>query len=170
VVAVVERDDVLSVRGDFNNWLKIAPPVGSRVWISADYVEIIEPPKPEPVAVVPEPVAVPEPESAISGQSPAVEEAAEQPPLMLVLDKSKPQGKMDQIPGVLRRANPGLYKLVLIAGDMEEPICLVRGRESQLEKLLNRSLLIEGKMYWVQDVDLPVIQPSKIHLDPILSE
>lgn len=69
---------------------------------------------------------------------------------------------------MLRRANPGLYKLVLIAGEIEEPICLVRGRESQLEKMLNRSLLIEGKIYWVKDVDLPVIQPDKINLDPII--
>ena len=30
------------------------------------------------------------------------------------------------IPGVLRRANPGLYKLVLITDDLEEPVCLVR--------------------------------------------
>ena len=49
-------------------------------------------------------------------------------------------------------------------------ICLVRGRESQLERMLNRSLLIEGKTYWVKDVDLPVIQPDKIHLDPIIAE
>ena len=31
VVAVVERDAALSVRGEFNEWLKIAPPIGSRV-------------------------------------------------------------------------------------------------------------------------------------------
>jgi hypothetical protein len=169
VVAVVERDDVLSVRGEFNEWLKIAPPIGSRVWISADYVEIIDPPKPEPVAVMPDPEPVPEPEAAINAEAVAAE-AADPKPLMLVLDESKPQGKIDRIPGVLRRANPGLYKLVLIDSGMEEPICLVRGKVSQLEKMLNRSLLIEGKLYWVKDVDLPVIQPTKIHMDPIISE
>jgi hypothetical protein len=166
VVAIVSKGDVLSLRGEFNAWLKIAPPIGSFVWISEDYVELIEPPKPEPVVAVapePEPVSAPEVE-------PVEETEEELPPLMLVLDESKPQGKKDKIPGVLRRANPGLYKLVLIAGDLEEPICLVRGRESQLEKLLNRSLLIEGSLYWVKDVDLPVIQPEKINLDPIIAE
>lgn len=167
VVAVVERDDFLSIRGEFNEWLKIAPPIGSRVWISADYVELIEPPKPTPVVVMPDPEPVPEPEVAIDAE-PA--DAADPKPLMLVLDESKPQGNMDRIPGVLRRANPGLYKLVLIDSGLEEPICLVRGKESQLEKMLNRSLLIEGKIYWVKDVDLPVIQPSKIHMDPIIAE
>jgi hypothetical protein len=168
VVAVIESNDVVTVRGEFNSWLKIAPPVGSCVWISEDYVELIEPPKPEP-AVVPEP----EPEPATAPEPvPEVDEKTEEelPPLMLVLDDSKEQGKTDRIPGILRRANPGLYKLVLIAGEIEEPICLVRGRESQLEKMLNRSLLIEGKVYWVKDVDLPVIQPDKINLDPIIAE
>lgn len=166
VVAIMERGQVVSSRGEFNSWLKIAPPVGSRVWISEDYVDIVEPPKPEP-EVVSEPAPEPEPEP-----EPVVEKVPEEelPPLMLVLDDSKPQGKKDKIPGVLRRANPGLYKLVLIVGDLEEPICLVRGRESQLETMLNRSLLIEGSVYWVKDVDLPVIQPDKINMDPIIAE
>ncbi len=168
VVTIALRDEELQVRGEFNGWLKIAPPKGSRVWISADFTEIIEAPKPK---VVPEPEAVPEPEPSVAAE-PVEEETAdvEDQPLMLILDESKPQGKIDRIPGVLRRANPGLYKLVLIADGMEEPICLVRGKESQLERYLNRTLLIEGPLYWVKDVDLPVIQPNKIHLDPILSE
>jgi hypothetical protein len=168
VVAVVERDDVLTVRGKFNEWLKIAPPVGSRVWISTDYVELVNPPK--PVVVMPDPEPVPDPEPEIASESVVEEEVEEAAPLMLVLDETKPQGNVESIPGVLRRANPGLYKLVLISGGFEEPICLVRGRESQLEGLLNRSLLIKGKLYWVEDVDLPVIQPDFINLDPIISD
>ena len=91
-------------------------------------------------------------------------------PLLLVLDKNKEQGVYDEIPGVLRKANPGLYKLVLIVGDLEEPICLVRGKEAQMERYLNRSMLIKGKKYWAKDVTIPVIQPIKIHLDPILTD
>jgi hypothetical protein len=163
-VAVLERDNTVSVRGEFNDWLKIAPPLGSRVWISEDYVEFVDPPKSEPVLAV-EPESAPEP---VAEQAPEPQD--ELPPLMLVLDDAKPQGKVDRIPGILRRANPGLYKLVLIAGEIEEPICLVRGRESQLEKLLNRSILITGPVYWVKDVDLPVIQPDTINLDPIITD
>jgi len=178
VVAVLSKGETVSLRGEFNDWLKIAPPQGSKVWISADFVEIIEPPKPEPVIeTIPEPELVVEPapepevESADAEPGPVVESEKEQlPPLILVMDKSKPQGNYDEIPGVLRRANPGLYKLVLISGGFEEPICLVRGKESQMERYLNRSMLLKGKVYWAKDIDLPIIQPEKIHLDPIIAD
>jgi uncharacterized protein YraI len=170
VVCVLNAGAAVSLRGEFNEWLKIAPPIGSKVWISKQYVEKIEPPKPEPVIEPepesePEPVVEPEPEPVV----PKLTEE-ELKPLLLVLDKSKEQGVYDEIPGVLRRANPGLYKLVLIAGDMEEPICLVRGNEVQMERYLNRSMLIKGKVYWANDVDIPVIKTEKIHLDPILTD
>lgn len=164
VVCVVKKGDSLALRGEFNEWLKISPPAGSRVWISADYAELVEPPKPEPEPE-PEPVVDPEPEPVVV--VPEVPEEELQP-LVLVLDKSKPQGEYDEIPGVLRRANPGLYKLVLLVGDLEEPICLVRGKEAQMESYLNRSMLIKGKKFWAKDVDLPILQPIKIHLDPLL--
>ena len=145
VVTIVSKGDTVSLRGEFNDWLKIAPPQGSKVWISEDFVEMIEPPKPPPVIeVIPEPELVvapaPEPDvESLSEPEPVVEGAEETlTPLILVMDKSKPQGEYDQIPGVLRRANPGLYKLVLIADGFEEPICLVRGKESQMERYLNR--------------------------------
>jgi SH3-like domain-containing protein len=164
VLAVVKQGDVLALRGEFNGWLKIAPPEGSQVWISEQFTEIIEPPKPEPEPQ-PEPESEPEP---VVEKVPEPKE--ELPPLMLVLDKNKKQGIYDEIPGILRRANPGLYKLVLITDGFEEPICLVRGKEEQMEHYLNRSMLIKGKKYWAQDVEIPVIQPIKIHLDPILKD
>lgn len=169
VVCVVNEGDALTQRGEFNDWVKIAPPAGSRVWISADYIERIEPPRPEPEPVPVPVVAEPEPEpEPVAAEPPPVEE--ELKPLVLVLDKSKKQGVYDEIPGVLRRANPGLYKLVLIVGDLEEPICLVRGKEAQMERYLNRAMLIKGNMFWAKGVDLPVLQPIKIHLDPILKD
>lgn len=175
VVAVLNGGDTVSLRGEFNAWLKIVPPPSSRVWISEDYVEFIQPPAPEPIVeAAPEPELVqetssetkPEPEA----ETTVVPEQETLPPLMLVLDKAKKQGVYVEIPGVLRRANPGLYKLVLIDGGFEEPICLVRGRESQMEHYLNRSMLIKGKRYWAKDVDLPVVQPELIHLDPIIND
>ncbi len=173
VLAVVQRDDVVEERGEFSEWLKIAPPAGSRVWVSEQFVEVIVPPAPAPEPVVEpesapvvasEPVAEPDPVAP----APEPELAEELPPLILTLDPDKTQGEASEIPGILRRANPGLYKLVLIDGDFVEPICLVRGKERQLEKLLNRSLLIKGKLYWAKDVELPVLNAEVIHLDPIL--
>jgi hypothetical protein len=172
VVCVVKQDDSLTLRGEFSGWLKIAPPPGSRVWISEDYIEVIEPPAPEPEPE-PEPAAVagPEPtqEPLPAPVTPPLSENELQP-LILVLDKSRPQGTYDEIPGVLRRANPGLYKLVLIVDDIEEPICLVRGKSEQMERYLNRAMLIKGTKFWAKDVDLPILQPVKIHLDPILKD
>lgn len=173
VVAVVGKGDALAPRGEFKEWLKIAPPAGTRVWISEEFVERVVPPQPEPV-VAPEPEPVVVAEEPVVAPKPAnvapplTEE--ELKPLLLVLDKSREQGLPDEIPGVLRRANPGFYKLVLIVGDLEEPICLVRGNEVQLNGYLNRSMLIKGKKYWAKNVDIPVITPEKIHLDPILND
>ncbi|MCK4565457.1 MAG: SH3 domain-containing protein [Verrucomicrobia bacterium] len=168
VVFVANKGDSVALRGEFNEWIKIAPPAGSRVWISEKYTETIEPPKPEPVAVAPEP----KPEPVVETPEPKIPELTEEErkPLLLVLDKNKEQGVYDEIPGVLRRANPGLYKLVLIVGDLEEPICLVRGNEDQMKRYLNRALLIKGKKYWAKDVALPVLKVEKIHLDPILED
>ncbi|VGO21477.1 SH3 domain-containing protein [Pontiella sulfatireligans] len=167
VLSVVKRGDELAVNGEFSGWFKVAVPVGSRVWISEDYVEPVEPPPP-----VSAPVVEPEPEPELEpvAVEPEPEPVEELPPLLLVQDKSRIQGVKEEIPGILRRANPGLYKLVLISGGIEEPICLVRGREKQMESHLNRSLLIKGRVYWAKDVDLPVIIPEVIHLDPIVQE
>jgi len=167
VVGVLARGDKVEVRDEFNGWLKIAPPPGGRVWISAEYVEKIEPPAPEPeVAPEPEPEVKPDPPAA------GIDEPGQTlPPLALdKLDASRPQGHEKRLAGVLRRAHPGLYRLVLPVKGMEESICLVRGSEPQLEKLLNRPITIEGKVYWAIDVELPVIIPAKIYLDPALSE
>lgn len=170
VVCVVSKGDALTVRGEFNDWIKIAPPPGSRVWISEDYIELVVPPAPEPE---PEPAAVAGPEPTLEpAPAPVTPPPSEKElqPLVLTLDKSRKQGEYDEIPGVLRRANPGLYKLVLIVDDIEEPICLVRGKAEQMERYLNRAMLIKGKKFWAQGIDLPILQPIKIHLDPILKD
>ena len=114
----------------------------------------------------PEPVAVPSPASLVAAEEPNEELSS----LILELDKTKKQGVYDEIPGILRRANPGLYKLVYVVDNIEEPICLVRGNEKQLEELLDRSILIKGKKYWAKGVSLPVIRPEVIHKDPILAD
>jgi hypothetical protein len=157
---VLVRDDQVDVRDEFNGWLKIAPPAGSRAWISADYVEKIEPP--------PAAVAAPEPEPEPAAPADGIGAVEEPLPTLVLnkLDDSKPQGREKRISGVLRRANPGLYRLVLPVENMEESICLVRGSETQLNELLSRRITVEGKVYWAQDVDLPVIVPAKIYMSP----
>lgn len=168
VVAVVSRGDLVSLRGESDSWLEIASPFGNKAWISEKYVAMIESPKYEPESVVetmPEPAVETIPElEALSVASLPEESQDELQPLKLVLDDSKTQGVEDEIPGILRRANPGLYKLVLNEDGVEKPICLVRGNAVQMEPYLNRSMLMKGKKYWAKDVELPIIQPNKIYL------
>jgi hypothetical protein len=168
-VGILSKGDAVESRGEFNKWLKIVPPKTCIVWISEDYVEVIQPPLPDPAELSePESAAEPEVEPDAVTETEVVPDPEGLPPLMLVLDKNREQGVYVELPGVLRRANPGLYKLVLIQDGFEEPICLVRGRESQMERYLNRSMLIKGKRYWAKDIDLPVVQPERIHLDPLI--
>ena len=175
VVDIVDKGDKLAVRGEFNGWVKIAPPAGCKVWISAEYSQIVEPPKPKEETPEKDPQEATVVEGAKTNATAVVKEVPapkkeELKPLLLVLDKSREQGTYDEIPGILRRANPGLYKLVVIDGDTEKTVCLVRGEQHQMESLLGRSMLIKGRKYWAKGVEWPVIQPDKIHLDPIVSE
>jgi len=169
VVTILLREEELDVRGEFNGWLKIAPPKGSRVWISADYTELIERPKPKVIA---EPEVEPEPEEQ---REPVVAEVneesnAETPAFLMTWDKTRKQGRYDEYPGIIRRATPGLYKLVLKAETFEETICLIKGDPKQMEEYLNYPVLLKGKIYWVKDVDVPVMIPDYIIPNPILSE
>ena len=172
VVAIVSQGDLLQVKREFNSWTAVAPPESCIVWISADYVEKIAPPvemaETAPIEVV---EVTPEEETEVDPIEEQVVQVAEEeelPSLMLVLDESKEQEVFVELPGVLRRANPGLYKLVLVEGDWEEAICLVRGRKSQMEDCLGRTILIKGPRFWVKDLVLPVVQPDTIVMDPIL--
>jgi hypothetical protein len=69
-VGRVERGDKLTLRGRKGDWLEIAPPPGTSLFVSRDYVEPIAleapsppptPPKPEPTPVAVKPVAPPPP-------------------------------------------------------------------------------------------------------------
>jgi len=142
------------------------------VWISADYIKRIDLPveEPKPEEMVQAPEEQPEPEVKPEPEEETPEEE-ELPALLLELDGSRMQQEMVTVYGVLRRANPGLYQLVLIEGEWEEPVCLIRGNEDQkqeLENLLNRSLRIKGRRYWLKSTYLPLIQPEFIDPDSLI--
>ncbi|MCX7817813.1 MAG: SH3 domain-containing protein [Kiritimatiellae bacterium] len=50
-VGELKRGDTVQVRGEFGDWLKIAPPPGSSLWIAKSLVRFPEPPKPAPAVV-----------------------------------------------------------------------------------------------------------------------
>ena len=49
VLGEMRRNDPVEVRGEFGEWLKIAPPPDSSVWISSAYVESARPGNREPM-------------------------------------------------------------------------------------------------------------------------
>lgn len=53
-VGELKRGDSVQVRGEFGEWLKIAPPADASLWISKSVVRLPEPPKP-PVVVAARP-------------------------------------------------------------------------------------------------------------------
>lgn len=59
-VGELKRGDSVRVRGEFGEWLKIAPPTDASLWIAKSLVRLPEPPKPPP-AVVQAPPATPPP-------------------------------------------------------------------------------------------------------------
>ena len=65
-VGVLAKGARVEVRGEEQDWLKIAPPPGSVLWVSSDYVQrqtpVVVKPKPEPTPQPkPKPVAAPAP-------------------------------------------------------------------------------------------------------------
>lgn len=209
VMAVLESGTSIQSRGEFNGWVKLAPPAGSCVWISGDYVapvgvqhaSVRKPQKmPPPAKTVKRsptrssdlkpasPAQVAAPTKATEKLMPrslavrnpglkgpavpalAIPEltAAEKKPLVLRADPKRKQGLFMEKAGILYRSHPGLYKLVDLKNGEYRTLCLVRGQKEQMDKYLNRSMLIKGRCYWAVGVDFPVLHPAKIHLDPIL--
>ena len=138
VIAFVEQGDVVTPVNTFNTWVQIAPPAGTSVWMSEQYIE----------PVITEPVYLDDEEGI----------KEELPVLDLTLDPSLPQGVKDLIEGTLERAHPGLYQL-----RMEEEVrALVRGQHEQLEPLIGAKLRVEGLRYYVTSTALPVVQAEQI--------
>ncbi len=187
-VGEMARGDAVIPRGDFGEWIKVAPPPGCALWVSRDYIEVLQPEKPRPPVVEAPPVAEGAPEPAAPAapapvrpvrepmiaaptvpSQPAVPPASSPPsvPEDLKLIPLEGQGKMVQREGVLRLAGfvfgrPSRYRLVRQEGNRIETLCYVRGNNAQLSTFTGRRLLVRGREYWVQGVRDPVVIPEQI--------
>jgi len=92
-VGRVQKGDRLTVRGAKGDWLEIAPPPGTSLWISRDYVVPIvpKPPpqpavKPVPPRVAPRPPPKPAPKP-VSPPKPVVKPPAPRPPVRVDLPR-----------------------------------------------------------------------------------
>ena len=156
VLTVVEEGTKLEELDRFHKWVKVTPPTGSRVWIHVDYTESL----PSEVGEL-----VEEPEMIISDSLAFDKVEMVLPVLPLELDTQQDQGLDQTFVGRLDRANPGLYQLLSAEGQV---LCLVRGRVEQLETVVDRWVGIEGLVYFIKASALPVLQPKRIIMDPLV--
>ena len=154
VLTIVERGTKLKVMDRFNDWIKVTPPKGSRVWISSKYTESIAPEIGEMDRYAPSSASLEKIEGVL-------------PTLSLKLDKEKKQGLEKAFIGRLEPANPGLFQIISENG---ESLCLVKGRNDQLEELVSHVVKIEGIIYFVQSTTLPILQPKKIIVNDVAKD
>ena len=183
-VGVLARGDRIDIRGTFGEWLKIAPPLDTSLWISGKLVELMnrdpknsrkwttEPDTATAVDTQPKPPPVAAGEGTGQWKRPL-------PPVRPLLEKKAPntagmnlvplegQGSTAQKKGVLKRASflnsgPADYRLVVDGSYRAQTVCYVRGNVEQLESFVGTEMTIRGKQYWLQGTRHPVIVPEQI--------
>ena len=170
IVGTMARGEKLTVCSEFQDWLKIAPTPAASLWVSRKLVEV-QTNAPPPVATeaaksLPAPVAM---MAMDTNAAPLVASnmATIYVPTDLKLVPLEGQGKVVQMEGELRVVgfgfrHPSRYRLVRLSGRSVETLCYIRGNSEQLNSLLDQFLRIQGRQYWVNGVDYPVIIPERI--------
>lgn len=188
VVGQYTRGERVEVRGQFGEWLKVAPS-NSALWVSRELVDLLYPaqvvePSPAPLVEVPRPES-PRPAGPVesAGGEPALGPVSSpmpsQPPadeaILAPVDAPRDlrlvplegQGRVAQFEGELRAApfmfgRPSKFRIARREGNQIHTICYVRGNTRQLESLLNERLVVRGREYWVQGVKVPVLVLERI--------
>ena len=179
IVATMLRGERLTVRGEFQEWVKIAPPPAASFWVGRRLVEVLPVEKPPaPVVPVPPPAAPP----AVAPPPATVQAVVSNAPVVATVETTATndfvprdlklvplagQGQATQREGVLRLVGfgfhqPSRYRLAKIIGRRVETICYVRGNSTQLSALLDQYLKIRGREYWVSGSEYPVVVPDRI--------
>jgi SH3-like domain-containing protein len=181
VVGTMVRGEKISVIGEQQDWLRIAPTPAASVWITRKLVEVQAPAVPDKAAVtggglkpLPPPVAISAVATnatvAVAMPTGAVVAATAFIPedIQNALIPLEGQGKMVQVEGVLRvigfsfTRQPSRFRLVRLSGRSVETLCYVRGNSDQLNGLLDQLLRIQGRQYFVSSADYPVLVPERI--------
>ena len=151
VLAILSEGQEVNQIEVFNEWIKINPPSNSVVWISKDFVSNV--------------INIVKIESSEESNEILEEELIENTVITtnfsFDLNVNKEQGLLSEFQGRLSMSKYGLYKLTSENG---EDICFIRGRKYQLEPLINNLLLLSGKKYFIDDLDLPILQPNTIRI------
>ena len=180
VVGSMVRGEKISVVSEQQDWLRIAPTPAASVWVSRKLVELQlpgdtgKPAAPEtPTKPLPAPVAITtattNAAASVAAPTGSVAEVAAFIPedvkeALVPLDG---QGKQVQMEGVLRVVgfgfrHPSRFRLVRLNGRSVETLCYVRGNSDQLNGLLDQLLRVQGRQYFVNGAEYPVLVPERI--------
>ncbi len=188
-IGTLKRGDAVTLRGEFGEWLKIAPPPDSSLWVSRQFVRLPEAPAPKP------PEAAAQPPPAKPGALPPPPAAHEAPAVRVVpppapravaavaeREAAKPyvptdvrlapvdnQGRVVIREGRVRTVvfmfrQPSRFHLVTTKGYHSETLCFLRGNDAQLKTMEGRRLRIKGREYIVQGSRYPMVVVDQIML------
>lgn len=188
VVGSLSRGQYIAPKGEFGEWIRIAPPTDASLWVSRGYVEVLQPEKPVPArvqraapAAVPAPTPAAAPAAAtvvrpapsrvtpVPPQAVAAPAEVAQPrmPTDLALIPLEGQGRSVQREGVLLVSafvikRPSRYRLVRQVGNRVETICYIRGDRGEIGSYVGERLLVRGREYWVKGVRYPVVVADQV--------
>jgi len=170
VVGALRKGDRVTVRGEFQEWLKIAPPEETSLWVSRSLVKTAgqrEKPSARPAApaAVAPPIPAPSPAAAARpppSAAPAAAAALVAPPPSWRLDDRQPQGRRVQREGVVKPAGflfgrPTRYQLGGQGDRRADTYGYLYGNEEQLKSLEGRVIRLRGREYWLHNTKLPVV-------------
>lgn len=189
-VGLVEQGSPIRIRESLNEWLEIAPPSDTFLYISRDYVTdniqtnrqsnhedasvnsrfdvVDQPPKP-----ITKPSFDPVPPPPLPADVPVIKAAPRTslPPEIIALApaSSQPQGMKAEYNGILSTADPvrsqeTFFRITTTNAPDSTTLCLVLGNKEQLNSVLGRRMTISGSEYWVQNQSVPVLMPVRIVL------
>ncbi len=196
-VGTVAKGEPVTVRGEFGDWFKIAPPRTATAWVSVELLNMprfavapgesgktaFVPAPPQAPALTPAagparsgavlegPTRAPGSEPSIARQPLAAPELAEGavPPDDLRLAPVARQGALVVREGRIHSppfqfGRPSRFHLYVGPEANARLACYVRGNRAQLTELMGRPLRIQGREYWVQGSDHPVVVVEQIML------
>lgn len=190
IVGSLSNGDAVTVRGHFGEWLKVAP-TNASLWVSREFVELSpaesQPARREELTPLPPSVVAPSapivdditpalaqppqtpvmPPRSVPGEEPGRAVVSPSVPPDLRLVPLEGQGRSVRYEGILKPApflinRPSAFRLVRKEGVQLVTVCYVRGNTAQLQSLLDQSLVIYGREYWVQGVRQPVVLLERI--------
>lgn len=180
VVGRLKRHDQVIRKGNFSEWVEIAPPAESSLWISRSLVKFPE------VQAQAEPVFEEEPlEEAVVATvevrpqalqkdtkpllKPKAAVAPPPAPEHLDLIPLPGQGRVVKREGYLRGyllkgSAPSRFSLEDNTSGAKRTICYLDETDPRLKEFRGKNVIIQGREYWVQGEERPVLVPQAIVL------